>query len=672
MSNIDIFAVIKDLQGLIGYRVDNLYLDISDRFFLFKLKGKGIYKNPFLLIEPGLRIHITEFKHAVPERPSDKMLALRGHLKGAILDNIKQVDFDRVVELQLSGKHQYRVYIELFGNRPNFIVVGDENKVIYASWYKKMRHRDILPGKEFKLPPSRGKSILEMSTTDLEKVVALTENQDEQIVRVLARNFGGGGTLMEELLARAVIPKEKICSGIQLDDIERFTSVIEEIILELEELAPNVSLDSQETPISFQPIMFKSNPHKLRKFETFSRTLDFFYSFDSPVSSPGLSRFQQKKTQFEKVMKAQEETLKKYEIQQKQYKEIGDKIYLQFENISELLSTILTARKKNMNWDEIEQKLNQAKNQGISSAEIFRGINQNKGTVSLGLDSDVIDVNFRLSTTEIANYYYEKSKKAGRKLIPAVEAIGETQQKIEALTQDITEQAFSDTVTLKRRKRKWFEKYHWTFTSNGFLIIGGKDIGSNDEIAKKRLQNNDLFFHAEVQGAPYTILVRESSDLEITDDELKTAAQLAASYSSAWKAGYGAIDVYYVLGENVGFTAPSGEYIPKGGIMVRGTRSYIRGVELILAIGFQEDEYNVKVVYGAEKQVSQISPVVILIKPGSITKGKIAKQIQKAFLNRARNPEQKAKLKALDFNEIVQAIPHDSSIKDVKNTMETS
>jgi len=672
MSNIDIFAVIKGLQGLIGYRVDNLYLDISDRFFLFKLKGKGIYRNPFLLIEPGSRIHLTEFKHAVPERPSDKILALRGHLKGTILENIRQVDFDRVVELKLSGKHQYRVYIELFGNRPNFIVVGDGNRVIYASWYKKMRHRDILPGKEFQLPPSRGKSILEMSTTDLEKIIILTENQGEQIVKVLARNFGGGGALMEELLSRAVIPKEKICSGIQLNDIENFSSVIKEITLELEELVPNVSLDSQETPISFQPIVFKSNPYKVRKFETFSSALDFFYSFDSPVSSPGLSRFQQKKIQFEKVMKAQKETLEKYEIQQKQYKEIGDKIYLQFDTISELLSTILNARKNNVNWDEIERKLNQAKKQGISSVKIFKGINQKLGTVSLDLDSDVIDVNFRLSTTEIANDYYEKAKKAGRKLIPAAEAIGETQQKIDALSQDITEQAYSDKVTLKRRKRKWFEKYHWTISRNGFLIIGGKDIGSNDELAKKRLQKNDLFFHAEVQGAPYTILVRESSDLEITDEEIKTAAQLAASYSSAWKAGYGAIDVYYVPGENVGFTAPSGEYIPKGGIMVRGTRKYIRGVELILAIGFEEDEYNVKVVYGAEKQVAQISPVVVLIKPGNISKGKVAKQIQKAFLNRARNPEQKAKLKALDFNEIVQAIPHDSSIKNVLNTTEIS
>ena len=178
----------------------------------------------------------------------------------------------------------------------------------------------------------------------------------------------------------------------------------------------------------------------------------------------------------------------------------------------------------------------------------------------------------------------------------------------------------------------------------------------------------DLFFHAEIQGAPYTIIVSESSESEINDEDIKTAAQLAASYSNAWKAGYGAIDVYYVPGENVGFTAPSGEYIPRGGIMVRGTRTYLRGTELKLAIGFEEDEYNVKVVYGTEEQISKISPVMILIAPGNTPKGKIAKQIQKAFLNRAINSEQKAKLKALDFNEIVRAIPHDSSIKNVLNT----
>jgi hypothetical protein len=177
--------------------------------------------------------------------------------------------------------------------------------------------------------------------------------------------------------------------------------------------------------------------------------------------------------------------------------------------------------------------------------------------------------------------------------------------------------------------------------------------------------NEDIFFHAEVQGAPYTILVRDSSEKKVSEDDIQLAAKLAAVYSSGWKAGYGALDVYYVDAESVGFSAPSGEYIPRGGIMVRGTRNYLRGVEMMIAVGFIEEEFNTTVIYGSLESVRLQSPVVISLKPGSISKGKIAKQILNIFLKKATTPNQKAKIKALDLNEIVQAIPHDSKIVDV-------
>ncbi|PWI48441.1 hypothetical protein CEE45_06830 [Candidatus Heimdallarchaeota archaeon B3_Heim] len=669
MSSLDIFAIINELQGIIGYRVDNVYRDSSDRFFLLKLKGMGPYKTPFLLIEPGTRIHISEFKYDVPERPEDKILALRAHLKGAIVKNIKQIDFDRLVEFEFLGKQTYKVIVELFGTKPNFVVVGDENKVIFASWYRKMRHRDVLPGKEFTLPPSRGQPILSMPADEIKKILSSSNNTEEEIVRVLARNTGGGGILMEEILARAIIPKTKMCSTITEEDIEKIISVIQEITQELDELEPSVSIDSQERPIAFQPISFKSNPYQIKEFESFSSALDFFYSHESPVISPGLNNYQRKREQHEKVLHSQQEILNHHKQKQILYKKIGDAIYLHLSDIDELLSTIMNARKKNVTWEEIIGKLEQAKENNISSARIFEGITPKRGTIRINLSFDIIEVDFRQNATEIASNYYKRSKKAGRKVIPAENAILETKSKIDSLNENIDEQTVADTITLKRRKRNWYEKYHWTFSSNGFLIIGGKDISTNDEIAKRRMKKDDFFFHAEVQGAPYTVIIRESSDKEISEEELHLAARMAASFSSAWKAGYAAIDVYYVLGENVGFSAPSGEYIPKGGIMVRGKRSYVRGTVLELAIGYQESEFNIKVIYGSPEQVSKHSPIVVMIKPGNETKGKIAKQIQKIFLKKVTTAEQKAKLKALDLNEIVQAVPHNSTIFNVENTI---
>jgi len=155
MSSLDVYVIVKELQNLIGYRVENLYRDSTDKFYLFKFKGFGKYRNPFLLIEPGYRIHITEYRHVVPERPTEKVMAIRKHLKGSELIGVKQVDFDRLIFLEFSGKQEYRVYIELFGTKPNFVIVGDKNQVISALWYKRMRHRDLLPGKQYELPPSR-------------------------------------------------------------------------------------------------------------------------------------------------------------------------------------------------------------------------------------------------------------------------------------------------------------------------------------------------------------------------------------------------------------------------------------------------------------------------------------------------------------------------------------
>ena len=47
------------------------------------------------------------------------------------------------------------------------------------------------------------------------------------------------------------------------------------------------------------------------------------------------------------------------------------------------------------------------------------------------------------------------------------------------------------------------------------------------------MKKDDLFFHAEVQGAPYTVLIRDNSEKELSTEDIDLAATLAASFSSA-------------------------------------------------------------------------------------------------------------------------------------------
>ncbi|MFW9855814.1 MAG: ribosome rescue protein RqcH [Candidatus Thorarchaeota archaeon] len=668
MSSLDIFSIVQELQGLLNYRIDNVYRDSLDRFFLLKMKGRGPYKNPFLLIEPGIRIHLTEFKHSVPERPSDKVLNLRSHIKGAEVIEISQIDFDRLIKIELKGKQRYILYVELFGNRPNFLVVDEMGRVIYALWYRKMRHRDILPGKGFELPPSRGKAILDMEMPEqLEGIIFSGSDPNEEIVKRLARGSGGGGHLMEEILARANIPKTTPVKSVGGQDIKQIVNAIISLKDDLQKLEPAIILDEKGELCGYQPINFYSNPHPVKPVEKFSEALDFFYSNIVETKSIEFTRENQQKQRLLKILSSQKKTVKEYEEKQKRLKELGDIIYKYFDTIHELLSTITTARKKNIQWEEIKTKLMQAKKQGVPSAMILEKIFPGRGVVQLNLGSTQIEVNFRKSVSEIANEYYERAKKAGKKIAPAQDAIGTTEQKIAVLTEGLEVQTQTETVAsrLKRRKRKWYEKYHWTRTKNGFLVIAGKDVSTNDEIAKRRMGKTDLFFHAELQGAPYTVLLMNSSENELLEADIKAAARLAAAFSSGWKAGYGAVDVYYVSSENVGFTAPSGEYLPKGGIMVRGSRKYVRGVQMNLAIGIEILEENAAVVYGTEEDIRELSYILVIIKPGSTSKGKIAKQIKNIFLKKAADPTVKAKVQAIDLNEFVNAIPHSSIVSEV-------
>ncbi|MFX0125921.1 MAG: ribosome rescue protein RqcH, partial [Candidatus Hodarchaeota archaeon] len=658
-------------KGLIGYRVDNVYRNESDTFFLFKLKGTGSYKKPMLLVEPGVRIHLTEFKHPIPERPTDKILALRKHLKGSELIKIDQINFDRIVRIILRGKQLYHVYIELFGNRPNFLVVGEQNQIIFALWYKKMRHRDLLPGKEFKLPPIRGKSILEINYSEIKTLINSDTNEGGEIVRILARRSGGGGELMEEILFRAGIPKEKNIKEIKDEEIYRIIDAAQGIKKDLRSLKPYVLFDKGDSLQSFHPITHNSLSGVTKYFETFSMAVDFYFENISSESSIGLTKYNREKKKLLKVLEAQEKTVEEYKKKKIQYQGIGNKIYRYYDIIDELLTTILNARKNNVSWSEINQKLTKAKEKGMKSAQILERINTGQSTIEIKLESEVIEVDFHKSATKIANEFYERAKKAARKIEPAMKAIEETQHKLDSLNHDIEEQSLSESVSLKRRKRKWYEKYHWTWTKSGLLVIAGKDISSNEEIAKRRMSERDLFFHADLSGAPYTILKIESNDKKVTNEEIATAAHLAAVFSSAWKSGYSSADVYYVTASQVSFTPPSGEYIPKGGIMVRGSRKYLRGVELTLSIGVKIEEYNATVIYGREDDIRANSPFLVIIKPGSISKGIVAKQIKQIFVKRANTAQDRAKLQGIDINEFVQAIPHSSIISRVENASPT-
>lgn len=267
-----------------------------------------------------------------------------------------------------------------------------------------------------------------------------------------------------------------------------------------------------------------------------------------------------------------------------------------------------------------------------------------------------MDVEFDLKKSAVMNAqeHYEKAKKANEKLRGAEKALEETIERVEELKR---KNIIEKEKTLKRKivkEGRWYEKFRWFESSDNLLVVGGRDSTTNEILIKKHLEKNDLVFHADVHGAPFFV-VKNPKKEGVPENTMREAAEAAASYSSSWKKGLGSCDVYQVEPEQVSKKAESGEYLPKGGFMIRGTKNWFRNTELKLAIGFViEDE--AKVIGGPANAITAKTRHYVEIGVGSLKSKELALEIKKDIL-RKLGKEDGTRVKRISVDEIQKFIP---------------
>jgi len=266
-----------------------------------------------------------------------------------------------------------------------------------------------------------------------------------------------------------------------------------------------------------------------------------------------------------------------------------------------------------------------------------------------------IKLDLRKKVLENAHSYYEKSKKSREKLAGARKALEGTVKKLKKVD-EVRGVKYHEIK--KPKKREWYEKFRWFFSSDNFLVIGGKDATSNEILIKKYTETNDLVFHADIQGAPFFV-IKNPYGKEIPESTLKETAEAAGSYSKAWKSGIGNCDIYYVKPEQVSKTAESGEYIPKGGFMIRGHKNWFKNVELKIAIGFNPDTY--EVIGGPVSAIEKNSMYHVVIGIGDKKSKELAEETMK-FIKKRTNKEDGMKINAINIDEIQRFIPGNGRI----------
>lgn len=248
-----------------------------------------------------------------------------------------------------------------------------------------------------------------------------------------------------------------------------------------------------------------------------------------------------------------------------------------------------------------------------------------------------MEIDFTKSAQENANDYYNKSKKLLQKREGAEKAIKELESRLKKIK--AVEKTAPQRKMVKVVKREWYEKFHWLFTSTGMLAIGGRDAHQNELINSRYFEDSDLFFHADIFGAPVFVL---KNGMEAPKAAREEVAEFAGCYSSAWKEGLRSIDVYAMKRSQVSKSSSKGS-LGTGSFLLSGEREWYRNVQLLLFL-FVKGEKVRAVSQSTFNRIKTEGMVYAEVTQGNFKKSDAAKKIA-------------AKLGHKDIDEIMRCLP---------------
>jgi predicted ribosome quality control (RQC) complex YloA/Tae2 family protein len=621
MSNVDVYAICKELGEMLkDARVQKAYQPTKDTVLIrFHVPGKGRVD---VVFQAGLRVHTTQYPPQNPKIPPNFPMLLRKYIKGGSVTDVSQHNFDRIMRIDIQKEHKYSLVIELFA-KGNIILLDEDDQIILPLKRKLWQDRKITSKEEYKYPPERGMNPL---TVEKDALKNIFQNSDRDIIRTLAGN-GLGGLYAEEIALRSGVDKKKNASDVTDEDIESIHSALTDVFKPLKtfDFHPQIVSGRKEDVLPLDLQMYADYDKK--EYESYNEAADEFYSsiVGEDIVQVHDEVWSGEVGKFEKRLSIQLETLEKFNKTIKDTKIKGEAIYSNYQKIQNVINIIKHAR-ETRSWLEIIDTVKKAKKDKTEGLEIIESIDK-MGILTLNLDGIMVNIDTLLSIPENAEVYYNKGKKAKKKIRGVNIAIEKTRQEITKAKSKREVEMEKVLVPQKRVKKelKWYEKLRWFLTSDGLLVIGGRDASTNEMVVKKHMESRDMYFHSDIHGAASIVL--KAGEGEIPETSINQAAAFAACFSSAWAKGLGSADVYWVNPDQVSKTPQSGEFVTKGAFIIRGSRNYIRGLPLTLSVGIVDYEGE-RIMAGPPDAVSNYTDNLSTVKPGYTKKEEIAMQIR--------------------------------------------
>ena len=661
MTSVDIAAVVGELSRYAGAKVDKVYR-YGDDLVRFKLRDydRGRVE---LVVETGevKRCHVADPARVpdAPERPPEFAKTLRSRLAGGELAAVEQYEFDRILPFEFERPDaNTTVVAELFGEG-NVAVLDDTGEVQRSLETVRLKSRTVAPGSRYEYPQSR----IDPFDVRYEVLEARMAESDTDVVRTLATQLNMGGLYAEEFCTRAGVEKTLDIA----DAGEKQYRAVHDAVSRMGErlragdLEPRLYLeDGDVVDVTPFPLEEREGMEGLEAeaYDDFNAALDeYFHRLDltedeAVDDSPD---FEAEIATKRRIIDQQEGAIEEFDEQAEAEREKAEAVYAHYDLVDDVLSTIRDARERGRSWEGIDETFLEGADRGIPEAEAVQGVDGSDGTVTVDLGGTTVTLEALTGPERNADRLYTEAKRIEGKKEGALAAIENTREELADVRKrreeweaadgdpdgdgdedeaDEADDEFADADWLSRPSvpvrshDHWYDRFRWFETSDGFLVIGGRNADQNEELVKNYMEGDDLFCHAQAHGGPVALIKatdpsEAARDVTIPERSRTEAAQFAVSHSSVWKDGRGAGDAYVVTPDQVSKTPESGEYIEKGGFVIRGERDYYRDVPAEVAVGIQV-EPETRAIGGPPDAIAARAETTLRLTPGQFAQNDAA------------------------------------------------
>jgi predicted ribosome quality control (RQC) complex YloA/Tae2 family protein len=520
-------ALVHELQSCVKARIPKIYQPTENEIIMH-IRGQGVNGKLLLSAHPSMpRIHWTEQPWANPQEPPMFCMLLRKYCEGGIIEAIRQVGLERIVEIDIRHRDELgdsalkKIVLEIMGRHSNLILLDPVTGVIHDG----IRHvtpaissyRIVLPGSDYVSPPSQDKiNPLEESKTAFDALIttsikADTHSEEKAVASALLNAYTGLSPLITREIAFRATKR-------QAGEWTIFHDMMEQVSRHAYE--PNIVLLDDGKAL-FSAVELTHAAGDVQTFTSMHLCLETFYR---EKASRDLVR--QRTTDLNRFL------LNEAAKNEKKLLKLRDTLAEADEadrvrRLGELLTALLHAFKR-----------------GDKSVDVVDYYEEEQPTISVALDP-------LLTPNENAQRYFRKYNKLKNSRAVVAEQIQSTEtemnylasvlQGLESATpadigeirEELIEQGYIRERGLKRgmkkKKKKDIPSILCYTSSEGIPIYVGKNNTQNDYVTNRLAMSSDTWLHTkDIPGSH--VLIRSQEFGEAT---LHEAAVLAAYYSKA-------------------------------------------------------------------------------------------------------------------------------------------